>query len=556
MTETMQITPDYIFECSWEVCNKVGGIYTVLSTRAKTLQTLFPDRIIFIGPDLWKESDNVDFIESKTLLKGWKKHAEGKENLNVRIGRWNIPGEPIVVLVDFQPYCKIKDALYLEMWEKFEVDSLSAYGDYDEACVFAYSAGLVIESLYHYLHLSGKNVIAHVHEWMLGMTALYLQDKIPNIATIFTTHATSIGRSICGNNKPLYSQLENYNGDQMARELSMEAKHSLEKQTALHVDCFTTVSELTAIECRQLLEKSPDIETPNGFEFNFVPSGKSAGVKRKNARQALIRVASRLTGAFIPEDALLVAISGRYEYKNKGIDLFIEAMNRVRLTNSTKPIIAFIMVPADIDGARADLQNRLKEKKNAQSSLPNPYYTHNLNYPENDKVCRYLLYLNFTNQEPNPVKLLFVPSYLNENDGIFNLSYYDLLIGLDLTVFPSYYEPWGYTPLESIAFGVPTITTNLAGFGLWAKAEGAKGTDWNQGVKIVERTDTNYFDAAEEIKESVIDYSGFPPEQICSIREAAQALSRKADWAHFIEYYLRAYTIAFENKEKRINKKI
>ena len=554
MAKTEQIKPDYFFESSWEVCNKVGGIYTVLSTRAKTLQTLFPDKIIFVGPDLWKEADNPDFIEHKDLLEGWKKQACEKEHLNVRVGRWNIPGNPIVVLVDFQSFYKKKNAFYYEMWDKFGVNSIAAYGDYDESCMFSYATGRVIESLYYYLHLSGKNVIAHLNEWTLGMAALYLQNKVPDIATVFTTHATSIGRSICENNKPLYDRLANYNGDKMARELNMEAKHSLEKQTALHADCFTTVSELTAIECCQLLEKSPDIVTPNGFEFNFVPSGEEAEVKRKAARETLIRVASYLTGKLIPDDALLLAISGRYEYKNKGIDVFIEAMNRVHLANPSKPVVAYILVPAWINGPRIDLQNRLRKKEIFQSPLPNPYYTHNLNFPEEDRVCRYLLYIDFTNQKTSPAKLLFVPSYLNGNDGIFNLSYYDLLIGLDLTVFPSYYEPWGYTPLESIAFSVPTITTNLAGFGLWARSEGAKGNDWKQGVKIIERTDTNYFKVAEEIKKSIIAYSEFDPEQIRSIREAAKALSYKADWTHFIEYYMSAYTIAFENKQKRITK--
>jgi len=551
MTDTNQTTPDFIFESSWEVCNKVGGIYTVLSTHAKTIQSLFPDKIIFIGPDLWKASNNPDFIEYKTLFKDWKKQIYEKEKLRVRIGLWNIPGKPITVLVDFQPYYKIKNKIYFEMWEKYGVDSITAYGDYDEACMFACAAGLVIESLYRYLKLTGKNVIAHVHEWMLGMTALYLQDKVPSIATVFTTHATSIGRSICGNNKPLYDCLQNYNGNQMAKELNMEAKHSLEKQTARYVDCFTTVSELTAAECRQLLEKNPDVVTPNGFEFNFVPSGTEAEDKREIARDALIRVASLLIGEKIPDGALLAAISGRYEYKNKGIDLFIEAMNRIRLANPSKPIVAFILVPAWINGPRIDLQIRLHTETLFQSPLYNPYYTHDLNFPEEDKVCRYLNYLDFTNQKTNAVKLVFVPSYLNGNDGIFNLSYYDLLIGLDMTVFPSYYEPWGYTPLESIAFGVPTITTNLAGFGLWAKTEGAGENDWTEGVKIVERTDTNYFDAAEKIKESILTYSELPPKEVCAIREAAQTLSRKADWSHFIQYYLQAYTIAFENKKKR-----
>ena len=544
----MKISPDYIFESSWEVCNKVGGIYTVLSTRAKTLNTLFPDRIIFIGPDLWKESDNPDFIEDSSLLEEWRKHAYEKEKLKVRTGRWNIPGKPIVVLVDFQSYYELKNSLYFEMWKKFGVDSIAAYGDYDESCMFAYSTGLVIESLYKFLQLSGKNVIAHLNEWMLGMAALYLQDKVPAIATVFTTHATSIGRSICGNNKPLYDMLQSYNGDQMARELNMEAKHSLEKQTALHVDCFTTVSELTAVECGQLLGKRPDIVTPNGFEFNFVPDEVNSKVKREKAREILIRSANRLTGEHIPEDAILVAISGRYEYKNKGIDVFIEAMNHVRYANPCKTIIAYILVPAWINGPRIDLQNRLRKHEVFQSPLPNPYYTHDLNFPEEDKVCRYLQYLNFTNQNEYSTKLLFVPSYLNGNDGIFNLSYYDLLIGLDLTVFPSYYEPWGYTPLESTAFGVPTITTNLAGFGLWAKSEIVKGNDLKNGVKVIDRTDSNYFEVAEEIKESIIAFSELSPEEVDKIREAAKSLSLRADWSYFIENYLRAYRIAFDKK--------
>jgi len=552
MAETKQITPDYLFESGWEVCNKVGGIYTVLSTRAKTLQTLFPDTIIFIGPDLRKELSNPDFIEDNSLLEEWKKHAREKENLNVRVGRWNIPGKPIVVLVDFHSYYEIKNAFYFEMWEKFGVDSIAAYGDYDESCMFAYATGVVIESLYHYLQLSDKNVIAHLNEWMLGPAALYLRDRVPAIATVFTTHATSIGRSICGNDKPLYDQFTNYDGDQMARELNMEAKHSLEKQTAEYADCFTTVSELTANECCQLLRKCPDIVTPNGFEFGFVPSGNKSYAKRKAARKALIRVASRLTGESVPDDALLVAISGRYEYKNKGIDVFIEALNCVRLANPSKPVVAYILVPGWINGPRIDLQNRLRKREIFHSPLSNPYYTHDLNFPEEDKVCRYLGYLDFTNQKASPVKLLFVPSYLQGDDGIFNLSYYDLLIGLDLTVFPSYYEPWGYTPLESIAFGVPTITTNLAGFGSWAKAEGATGDDWKRGVLIVERNDTNYLEAAEKIKENIIAYSELSPQSIRSARRAARTLSQKADWSRFIEYYLKAYTIAFENKQKRL----
>ena len=556
MAKKERLTPDYIFESSWEVCNKVGGIYTVLSTRAKTFQDLFQDKVVFIGPDLWTDIDNPDFIENKTLWKGWKKQLVEKENLTVRVGRWNVPGQPIAILVDFSPCFERKDAIYSRMWERFGVESIRAYGDYDESSMFAYATGLVIESLYHHLKLENKNVVAHLNEWMLGMAALYLQDHVPAIATVFTTHATSIGRSICGNDKPLYGQFENYNGDQMAGELNMEAKHSIEKQTAIHVDCFTTVSELTAKECKQLLGKSPDIVTPNGFESNFVPKGKDFEAKRQTARRSLIRVVSQLTGDEVPENAFLLAIGGRYEYKNKGIDVFVESMNLVRQAEPERPIIAAILVPAWINGPRADLRSRLQKNKEQKFPLYNPFYTHDLNFPEQDKVCSYLRFLDFINKKDCNTKIVFVPAYLDEKDGIFDLSYYDLLIGLDLTVFPSYYEPWGYTPLESIAFGVPTITTNLAGFGLWAKEEGATDNDMKVGVEVIERTEDNYFEIAEKIKEDILKYAALEPKEAQQIGKAAKKLSGKASWSHFIKYYLEAYDIAFRNAKLRMKERV
>ncbi|MDR2682569.1 MAG: glycogen/starch synthase, partial [Dysgonamonadaceae bacterium] len=529
------IAPDYIFESSWEVCNKVGGIYTVLSTRAKTLQELFPDKIYFIGPDGAPERPNPDFMEDKNLLKAWKKHAAGKENLNIRVGRWKVPGNPIAILVDFSSYYNKKDAIYYRMWEKYGIDSTVAYGDYDEASMFACAVGAVIESLYGFLQLQNKKVIAHLNEWMLGMAVLYLHDRTPGIATVFTTHATSIGRSICGNNKPLYGEFHHYNGDQMAHELNLVGKHTLEKQAALHADCFTTVSRITGRESEQLLGKKPDIITPNGFEPDFVPKGKKYITQREIARKIFIQVAEQLTGTSVPSDALLVATSGRYEYRNKGIDVFIEALHRVKQAQPSRRILAFILVPTGIHGPRKDLQERLENPVLPQTPLPDPYFTHELVEYPSDKVCNYLRYLNFTNQDDASVQVIFVPSYLNGNDGIFNRSYYDLLTGLDLTVFPSYYEPWGYTPLESIAFRIPTITTQLAGFGLWVQEEEThRRKKKAEGVQVIDRTDTNYFEVAEAVKDAVIRYSEYDAQTLAEIRKAAGALSGKADWAHFI----------------------
>lgn len=546
-------TPEYLFESSWEVCNKVGGIYTVLSTKARTLQQSFKDKLIFIGPDVWANTNAPDFIEDDTLFTGWKTYTETTEKLKVKVGRWNVPGTPPVILVDFKPFFKEKDSLFYSMWENFRVDSIHAYGDYDESCIFAYAVGRVIESFYHFYKLENKKVAALFNEWMLGMGALYIQKQIPAIATLFTTHATSIGRSIAGNNKALYAYMDGYNGDQMAQELNMEAKHSLEKQTALHVDCFTTVSDITARECKQLLDKTPDIVTPNGFEPNFVPEGKEYDKKRTAARRDLLNLAEKLLGYPISPDAFLVSTSGRYEYRNKGIDVFIEAMNRVRTSGKLqREVIAFIMVPAWTRDARADLKEVIDKNIRTTSPMQIPFVTHWLNQMEQDRVLNYIFHAGFTNSATDKLKIIFVPCYLDGHDGILNKPYYDLLIGMDATVYPSYYEPWGYTPLESIAFGIPTITTDLAGFGLWAKKH-VTGNNISEGVAVVNRDDFNYFEVADAITSSILSLAGKDKKEVAEIRKRSFNLAAKAEWSKFIVYYEEAFRIALEHASKRNN---
>ena len=546
-------TPEYLFESSWEVCNKVGGIYTVLSTKAHTLQQSFKDKLIFIGPDVWDNTNAPDFIEDDVLFADWKTYTKTTENLKVKVGRWNVPGTPPVILVDFKPFFKERDAFFYSMWESFRVDSIHAYGDYDESCIFAYAVGKVIESFYHFYKLEDKKVAALFNEWMLGMGALYIQKQLPAIATLFTTHATSIGRSIAGNNKALYAYMDGYNGDQMAGELNMEAKHSLEKQTALHVDCFTTVSDITARECKQLLDKAPDIVTPNGFEPNFVPTDKEYDKKRTAARRDLLNVAEKLLGCPISPDAFLVSTSGRYEYRNKGIDVFIEAMNRVRTSGRLqREVVAFIMVPAWVRDARADLKEVIDKNIRTTSPMQMPFVTHWLNLMEQDKVLNYISHSGFTNSAADKLKIIFVPCYLDGRDGIFNKPYYDLLIGMDATVYPSYYEPWVYTPLESIAFGIPTITTDLAGFGLWAKKH-VTGNNISEGVAVVNRDDFNYFEVADAITSSILTLAGKDKKEAEEIRKRSFCLAAKAEWSKFIVYYEEAFRIALEHANKRNN---
>ena len=505
--------PDYIFETSWEVCNRVGGIYAVLSTRAASMQAEHPDQVFFFGPDFGDHSD-IYFREDENLLKKWKTESgKWKVSIPIRIGRWKVPGEPIAILLKFDALWAQKDAIFAWAWEKYQVQSHAAYGDYDESCLFGYAAGMVMENLYHFLVKNQKskvkkpNVCMHANEWQTAFSIFYLQDHCPQIATLFTTHATSIGRSIAGNGKPLYDYFENYNGDQMAYELNMVSKHSVEKQAAHYVDCFTTVSDITARECKQLLEKPVDIVTPNGFEPTYVPKGKTFDEKRTEAREALREVAGKLLGGVVPKNALLVCISGRQEWKNKGIDIFASALDKLaqKIYHSNQPereVIAFVMVP----------------------------------------------YLDRAPSRKGKVSAVFVPYYLNGHDPLFGKTYYDLLIGMDVTVFPSYYEPWGYTPLESCAFHVPTITTSLTGFGAWAAKQ--KGTS---GVVVVERNDSNFDVVTDEVANALLRYDRLTGEEKENVRKAAAAIAKKAEWKQFFKYYRQAYDMALKKRDNRIN---
>ena len=546
---------DFIFETSWEVCNKVGGIYTVLSTRAKTLQEIMQDRIVFIGPDCFNGEENPYFFEDKALFNDWLAVAK-HDGLSLKIGRWNTPGTPIAFLVDFKASYADKNKFYGGLWERYGVDSLRAYGDYDDSAMFSYATAKVVESFFRFYLCNCTNVIFHANEWQTGFAALALQHDVPEIATIFTTHATGIGRSIAGNNKPLYDYLQAYNGDQMADELNMQSKHSIEKQTAHYVDCFTTVSDITAVECKELLDKPVDAVLPNGFEDDFVPKAALFTKKRNAARKRLLRIAEALTGSKLDDNTLIVSTSGRYEFRNKGIDVFIEAINKLRHDEELqRDVVAFIEVPGWVARPRTDLQERLATNKTYDTALFLPLVTHELHNMDADCVLNMARHLGIANAPTDKVKLIFIPCYLNGDDGIVNMSYYDVVLGNDLCVYPSYYEPWGYTPLESIAFKVPCITTDLAGFGLWANRLKGKFCEITDGVKVIHRTDNNYFEVADSIKQTIKEYAAMDKKTVEKCRANAQKLSKKALWREFIQAYKTAYDIAIKNRDVRLRER-
>ncbi|MEI7596051.1 MAG: alpha-glucan family phosphorylase [Bacteroidota bacterium] len=544
------IKPDYIFETSWEVCNKVGGIYTVVSTKALTLVQDYKDNLILIGPDVWKDShDNAEFIEDKFLFKSWRKQAE-KEGLRIRVGRWNITGKPVAILVDFTPYFAIKDKVFAELWEFFKLDSLTGGWDYIEPAMFGYASAKVIESFYNYNLTAQDKIIAQFHEWMTGSGILYLRTNVPQIGCVFTTHATILGRSLAGNGQPLYKNIDKYNPDTYARNFSILSKHSLERLSAHNADSFTTVSDITAKECKYFLEKEVDLVTQNGFEDGFVPNTDEFLRKRKNARRAIIEVAQAVFNQPVDENVMLVINSGRYEFKNKGIDLYIESLAKLNNDpNLNKEVIAVLAVPAYHGGARPDVCERI-DKPNFDEPHTQDYLTHFLHEMDSDPALRKLKEVGLHNKPEDKVKVMFVPCYLNGHDGIFNMPYYDFLIGFDISVFPSYYEPWGYTPLESIAFHIPTVTTSLAGFGVWVNDKYGPDTD---GVRVIERDDENDDFVIAEISTVLTKYALMSVAEMDIARDKAFEISRIALWENLVNKYLDAYSIALEKVSERFD---
>ncbi len=537
---------DYLFEVSWEVCNKVGGIYTVVATKALHLSEELGRHHIFIGPDVWMHrAGNPDFLEDPMLYRSWKAQAAA-EGLRFRIGRWNIPGKPIAILVDYKSFLPHADEILGKLWELYGVDSISGNWDYKESAVFGVVAGRVIESFWNYNMKGGEQVVAQFHEWQTGAGILHLKYAGIPVATAFTTHATMMGRCIAGNNLPLYDRLGTYNGDEMAARFNVKAIYSLEKKSAENADVFTTVSDITAKECAQFL-RPVDVVTPNGFENSFTPaSDEDYNAQHDLARKRLVEVASAMSGEQVPVDALFICIGGRYEYRNKGIDVFIDALDRVnRGEDAGRSIQAFIMIPSGHHGPDKGLQAKLSGDGDAHYHCQSSHYLMNAEY---DTITRRLREVGLDNALGDKVKVYFIPSYLNGDDGIFNLSYYQLLCGMDLALFPSYYEPWGYTPLEALAFRIPTLTTTLAGFGLWVRTHYKKK---HPGITVLDRTDGNYGEVVEGTAARIREMASLDKKTRKVYRDNAREVAQIALWDHQIKYYKEAYSIALSRVQER-----
>ncbi|MBI2659083.1 hypothetical protein HYX05_03230, partial [Candidatus Woesearchaeota archaeon] len=495
---------DILFEVSWEVCNKVGGIYTVVKSKAARMVEHYGDNYFMVGP--YFASKAIGQFQEEMPSEFCKAPFEELKKLGIicHFGRWLSEGNPFVILIDFVNYKHRINEIKRELWDWYKIDSLRAPQDYDEPVAWAYTAGMLIEKLSNCF--SDKRIAAQFHEWLSGAGLLYLKKKNVKIAAVFTTHATMLGRTLASSNVDIYNVWDKINPDNEVYKYGIEAKHLLEKNSAAFADVFTTVSEITGMEAGHLLKKKPDLLLPNGLDISKFPTFEEIAIKHRLQRD---RIREFMLYYFFPyytfdpKETLIYFIAGRYEFHDKGIDIYIRALGKLneklRQLKSKTTILAFIWVPSNFRSIRPellenktfyqDIKDALEEvhddvdknlvysfvsdKKITKESLFDnefltemktraarfikkgkpPLLTHDL-YDENDIILKSILSAGLKNEEQDPVKIVYYPIYLSGADGLLNLNYYEAMQGSHLGIFPSYYEPWGYTPLEAGALGV------------------------------------------------------------------------------------------------------
>lgn len=589
----MKPKADYLFEVSWEVCNKVGGIYTVLESKAGRLVDCYGENYFLVGP-YFSEKAKGEFKEEPAgaFEKTFKKLEE--EGIRCRLGKWLVTGEPRAILIEFRDFLKNADRIKQELWEDHRIDSLYAEFDFVEPVVWSRAAGRLIEELSS--ALKKQKIVAHFHEWLSAAGLLYLKKRASGIGTVFSTHATILGRTLANAGEPLYEILGGVDPDAKARERGIQAKHRMEKSAALSADIFTTLSEINAIEAEKFLGRKPDLLLPNGLDISKFPAVDEALANHRIFRK---RLTDFVFGYFFPYSAfdvkntLFYVIAGRYEFRNKGIDIFIKALGRLnrKLRGENKNIVAFFLIPAAVKNIRPEVMESLENYRDIVDSLKDaslemeemfiyslftsentgknkplsdeisavmerkllkfrknglpPLSTHELADP-NDAIISGLRAEGLENKPEDKVKAVFCPFYLTGSDGLINLDYRETIQAAHFGIFPSYYEPWGYTPLETAALGVPALTTDLAGVGRFLNPFIREKGGLFPGIYILERFGKNDEEAVDSLFKILWDYQCLSAEERGENKIRAWELAGFADWKNLIKNYIAAHNKSLE----------
>jgi len=589
---------DIVFEASWEVVNKVGGIYTVVKSKASIMTDYYKEYYL-IGP-YFPSKEYVDFEEkapSEEIKKIFDKLKS--EGIICHIGKWNIEGEPDTILIDFEALAEKKVQIKTDLWNDFKVDSYDSHFDFEEPIIWATAVGKLLEEFSN--HYKNKKLVGHFHEWLAGTALLYLKKKECKIGTVFTTHATMLGRTLAGNGVDLYGVLNHINPHDEAYKYGVQDKYLIEKACAQNAEVFTTVSEIVGIEAEKILGRKPDILLLNGLDINKFPTVEEFSVKHVTCRE---KIREFLAFYFFPyytfdlSKTILLFTCARYEFKNKGLDIFIKSLgklnNRLKSEKSPITVAAFFWIPQDTHGIKIELlenKNFYRHIKNyvayySDKILSNivydlvsqkdiskenlfskeflistkqdilhfkrkgnaPMVTHNINDERNDPIIKNLLDNGLDNKEDDNVKAILHPIYLDGTDGLINLSYYDGMAGCHLGVFPSYYEPYGYTPLESAALGVPSMTTDLAGFGRFIQKH-LKNT-MDDGIFVIPRFNISDEQATNNMADALYKFVIRDKRERAKNKLNAKELAGLADWNILAERYVESHNLSLKNLKK------
>ncbi|KAJ7213265.1 glycogen synthase [Mycena rebaudengoi] len=585
-----------LFECAWEVANKVGGIYTVIKTKVPVTVSEYGDRYCLIGPLSYKTAPmEVEAEEPTDPHLAATLESMRAQGVKALYGRWLIEGAPHVLLFDTGSQYARLDEWKGDLWNLAGIPSPPNDHETNETIVFGYLVAWFLgDYVARQLHTA---VVAHFHEWQAGLAIPLCRKRHIDVTTVFTTHATLLGRYLCAGSVDFYNNLQYFDVDHEAGKRGIYHRYCIERSATHCADVFTTVSHITAYEAEHLLKRKPDGVVPNGL--NVVKF------------QAMHEFQNLHSTSKAKIDEFRMFTAGRYEYRNKGVDMFIEALARLNYrlqkAGSAVTVVAFIIMPAQthsytvealkgqavtkqLRDTVTEIQNRigarlfesaarfqgdstaplptpsalladddlvlLKRRIFAlkRNSLP-PITTHNMADDANDPILNQIRRVKLFNASSDRVKIVFHPDFLNSSNPILGLDYEEFVRGTHLGVFPSYYEPWGYTPAECTVMGIPSITTNLSGFGCFMQDLIERPQD--EGCYIVDRRAQSVEDSVAQLTEHMFAFCGKTRRQRINQRNRVERLSPLLDWKNLgIEYsksrqlaLRRAYPDAFAGAE-------
>lgn len=580
------MSPENLIEVSYEVANKVGGIHQVLKSKAGKMDEYY-DNYITIGYYNEEKADEEfvprkcpEFVEPVKELE--------KEGIKVHCGAWRVGPQPFCLLVDPSGMEKSIDEVKDELYQKYGIDSIDAGEDFDHPVKWSYAVGRVIEKLEK--ELEGENVV-HLHEWLSGPAITNFDSP-----SVFTTHATVLGRTLSNSEVDLQAAIdEGEIDDDLADQYGVKPKHQVEKMAAQESDIFATVSELMCDEAEAVLEERPDVITPNGFNVEDFPSLEELSYLHKKKKDDVKEFLSAYFEPYydveLEKDPRILFISGRYEIHNKGVDMLIDALSKINEQDGDE-FFVFFFIPTDTEGVKSEVLENMslyqeledyidgvmpeirKRVLNSLTSLDDPGKEINklfsessqdwksfqesfhdrrkkrppksafeLNYMKDD-ILDMMYRRGLENKEEDRVKVIFYPTYLSVGDKLLSMSYEEAIKASSAGIFPSYYEPWGYTPVETAANGALSITTDMAGFGQFLMENTSE--DDRKGIRVLERKDRDYEDAKNDLAEMIEDIIGYSKTEITERKHNARKLAQLTSWDRLGEKYREAHEKAVE----------